>query len=63
MHDDPQSKSPALAGSHGIDPLKRRSRRITSAELFSGTREIVIEHDGRLYQLRITQNGKLILTA
>jgi hemin uptake protein HemP len=28
-----------------------------------GAREIVIEHDGRQYQLRITQNGKLILTA
>jgi len=38
-------------------------RRITSAELFAGARELIIEHHGRLYQLRITQNGKLILTA
>jgi len=38
-------------------------RRTTSAELFRGARELVIDHDGRTYQLRITQNGKLILTA
>jgi hemin uptake protein HemP len=41
----------------------RAPRRIASAALFGGRRELVIEHDGRLYQLRITQNGKLILTA
>jgi len=34
-----------------------------SEDLLRGAREIVIEHDGRQYQLRITQNGKLILTA
>lgn len=60
---DPQPNPAAPVNGHGVDPLKRRSRRITSAELFSGAREVVIEHDGRLYQLRITQNGKLILTA
>jgi hemin uptake protein HemP len=38
-------------------------RRLRSDELFAGTREIVIEHHGRLYRLRITRNGKLILTA
>jgi hemin uptake protein HemP len=38
-------------------------RRISSADLFAGERELVIEHHGRLYHLRITQNGKLILTA
>lgn len=39
------------------------SRRISSAELFAGAREIDIEHNGRRYKLRITQTGKLILTA
>ena len=38
-------------------------RHIRSEELFAGAREIVIEHHGRLYRMRITQNGKLILTA
>lgn len=35
---------------------------ITSAELFGSLREIVILHDGKEYTLRITSNGKLILT-
>jgi hemin uptake protein HemP len=38
-------------------------RRIASRDLFAGRRELVIVHDGRHYHLRITQNGKLILTA
>ena len=38
-------------------------RRIDSRDLFAGGRELVIVHDGRNYHLRITQNGKLILTA
>jgi len=38
-------------------------RRIRSDELFGRAREIIIDHEGRAYQLRITQNGKLILTA
>ena len=49
-------------GPEGAGPAPAR-RRTTSAELFRGARELVIEHDGRSYQLRITQNGKLILTA
>jgi hemin uptake protein HemP len=31
--------------------------------LLKGSVEIVIEHHGREYRLRVTQNGKLILTA
>ncbi|MCC7040401.1 MAG: hemin uptake protein HemP [Burkholderiales bacterium] len=39
-------------------------RQISSRELFAdGAREIVIEHGERLYRMRITQSGKLILTA
>lgn len=38
-------------------------RRISSRDLFDGSREVVIEHGERLYRMRITQNGKLILTA
>ena len=63
MHDDPRPNSAAPTGPAAIDPRKASARRISSVDLFSGAREIVIEHDGRLYQLRITQNGKLILTA
>ncbi|HEY2338532.1 MAG TPA: hemin uptake protein HemP [Burkholderiales bacterium] len=31
--------------------------------LLRASREVVIVHNGREYRLRITQNGKLILTA
>jgi hemin uptake protein HemP len=41
----------------------RATRKIASRELFNGAREVVIDHHGRTYFLRITQNGKLILTA
>jgi len=39
------------------------SLRMSAGELFGGAREIVILHNGREYRLRITQQGKLLLTA
>ena len=38
-------------------------RSFESAELFAGNDEVLIQHRGREYRLRITQNGKLILNA
>lgn len=35
---------------------------ISSTELFAGSHEVVILHDGLPYRLRITKNNKLILT-
>ena len=43
------------------NPLK--VKKITSEELLAGRSEIVILHNGREYRLRVTQAGKLILTA
>lgn len=37
-------------------------KRINSGELFGAVRELVIEHVGEEYRLRITSQGKLILT-
>lgn len=37
--------------------------RTTSQALLGAARELIIEHDGREYHLRLTQQGKLILTA
>ena len=34
---------------------------VQASELFGKHREIVIEHDGERYRLRITRRGKLIL--
>jgi hemin uptake protein HemP len=38
-------------------------RRLAVSELLRGAREIEIEHAGRIYRLRLTSQGKLILTA
>jgi hemin uptake protein HemP len=35
---------------------------LTSEEVFQGRREILIEHGGEMYRLRITSRGRLILT-
>lgn len=37
--------------------------RVVSRDLMRGERELIIEHDGREYRLRVTARGKLILTA
>ena len=37
--------------------------RVTSESLLGERKEMVIVHNGREYRLRLTQNGKLILTA
>ena len=43
---------------HGAAP-----ERVSSESLLGRNRELVIVHNGREYHLRLTQNGKLILTA
>ncbi len=37
--------------------------RFKSTELFQNTREIEIDHNGRIYRMRLTHLNKLILTA
>ena len=37
-------------------------RSFKSADILGGDREVVIEHDGERYRLRLTGKGKLILT-
>jgi hemin uptake protein HemP len=37
--------------------------RLKTEDLFAGSREIALLHNGREYRLRITQQGKLLLTA
>lgn len=39
-----------------------RPRRLKVSDLLEGEREAILEHDGQDYRLRITSNGKLILT-
>jgi hemin uptake protein HemP len=42
-----------------IQPLAR----VSSESLLGARGELLIVHNGREYRLRVTQNGKLILTA
>jgi hemin uptake protein HemP len=36
-------------------------RLIRSEDLLAGAQEVLIEHDGQTYRLRLTRSGKLIL--
>lgn len=40
----------------------RTKKQMTSESLFEGAHELLILHAGEEYRLRITKNGKLILT-
>ncbi|MBE0594077.1 MAG: hemin uptake protein HemP [Gemmatimonadales bacterium] len=53
----PEGASPSAKG------RPASTRRFESSDLFAGTDEVFIQHRGREYRLRITQNGKLILNA
>jgi hemin uptake protein HemP len=44
-------------------PSQTFPRQVSSDQLLGGQGELVILHAGRQYRLRVTQNGKLILTA
>lgn len=51
----------------GMQPQKKSTmeppRRVPSEVLLGQRGELVILHQGREYRLRLTRNGKLILTA
>jgi hemin uptake protein HemP len=61
MSDHRPAGSPATTPSPNDEdrPLKRYQ----SKDLFRLNREIEIEHQGRIYRMRVTQLNKLILTA
>jgi hemin uptake protein HemP len=43
-------------------PRPGEVRALDSRQLFRDAREVLIEHNGALYRLRLTRAGKLILT-
>lgn len=57
-----QDKARPVAGKSSTG-AENAPRRLRSTELFEGNDQLVIEHAGREYRLRVTSNGKLILTA
>ena len=50
----PPARKPSLPGGE---------RLIESSDLLEGAAEVLIHHEGRIYRLRRTRLGKLILTA
>ena len=42
-------------------PVAAQIRTIDSAEIFCGQSEVLIRHDGAIYRMKITRQGKLIL--
>ena len=44
-------------------PIAQQPARVSSESLLGASGELLIVHNGREYRLRLTQNGKLILTA
>ena len=44
------------------DDVRHDVRRIRSEDIFADTREVAIEHEGKLDRLQRTSKGKLILT-
>jgi len=63
MNEDRSDGAPRRDSDVKRAPETAGPRRVPSRDLFGGSRELVIVHEGRNYFLRITQNGKLILTA
>ncbi len=59
----PKAKAPFASTSKLGSPVSRPVKRIQSAELFREGSELIILHAGREYRLRVTNNGKLLLTA
>jgi hemin uptake protein HemP len=46
----------------GVRRIRVTENRLDSRDLFGAAREIMIEHGGDVYRLRITAQNKLILT-
>jgi hemin uptake protein HemP len=42
-------------------PAAAHIRTIESADIFRGATEVLIRHDGAIYRMKITRQGKLIL--
>jgi len=59
--DDHRTNVPKASTQSGA--ANRAVPRVSSKELMRHQSELIIEHDGREYRLRVTHSGKLILTA
>jgi len=47
--------------SEEVQPTSGTQPQVSFADLARGFREVIIEHQGQIYRLRVTRNEKLIL--
>jgi hemin uptake protein HemP len=59
-NEEHRSEGPTPAGRERS--IRVLENRLDSRELFAATREIMINHGGDVYRLRLTAQNKLILT-
>jgi hemin uptake protein HemP len=56
-----ETRNPAPTADPNSETNSKKARVLVS-DILQGGREAILEHDGQDYRLRITANGKLILT-
>jgi hemin uptake protein HemP len=56
------SQPPSASKSAGLMPKQQTPAVIDTTEMFAGGTEVRVLHRGQEYRLRITRQGKLILT-
>ena len=61
LQDPKLDATPPTQGSSGTS-MPATARRFRSEDLFQQLREVEIDHEGRIYRLRLTELNKLILT-
>jgi hemin uptake protein HemP len=61
MSEKSNTPLPKASGAPGVDESGERT--VDSRDILAGENEVVIRHEGRVYRLRRTRLGKLILTA
>ena len=58
---DNQLNSKMISGGSNGRPRSDAQTCISTRELFQQSREVLIDHEGQIYRLRLTQQNKLIL--
>ena len=58
LHHELQTAKPGASGPNWMNPALA----VDSDLLLKGKKELIIDHQGRLYRLQATRQGKLILT-
>lgn len=57
------SRTSRMQPGKSTERIAHPPQKVQSESLLGAAKELLIVHNGREYRLRLTQNGKLILTA